>query len=77
MTYTADEVGGFKAEVTYEGTAIYPPEPKEGYGVYSGPGAFAPHPAPHYQPKPVYNNQPVPPQEYIPQDYVPEQVYRR
>ena len=77
MTYTADEVGGFKAEVTYEGTAIYPPEPKEGYGVYSGPGAFAPHPASHYQPKPVYDNQPVPPQEYIPQDYVPEQVYRR
>merc|ERR1719219_791617 len=43
VTYTADEVGGFKAEVTYEGTPIYPPEPKEGYGVYSGPGAFEPH----------------------------------
>merc|ERR1719154_261076 len=76
VTYTADEVGGFKAEVTYEGTPIYPPEPKEGYGVYSGPGAFAPHPPPQYQPKPVYNK-PVPPQEYIPQEYVPEYVQRR
>merc|ERR1711892_1621276 len=60
VTYTADEIGGFKAEVTYEGTPIYPPEPKEGYGVYSGPGAFAPHPAPQYQPKPVYNSKQVP-----------------
>ena len=77
MTYTADEIGGFKAEVTYEGTPIYPPEPKEGYGVYSGPGAFAPHPAPQYQPKPVYNSKQVPAQEYIPQDYVPELGYRR
>merc|ERR1711892_668935 len=77
VTYTADEIGGFKAEVTYEGTPIYPPEPKEGYGVYSGPGAFAPHPAPQYQPKPVYNSKQVPAQEYIPQDYVPELGYRR
>merc|ERR1739848_76245 len=67
VTYTADEVGGFKAEVTYEGTPIYPPEPKEGYGVYSGPGAF----------EPLYNSNPLPPQEYIPQEYVPDQVYRR
>merc|ERR1719145_559190 len=29
VTYTADEVGGFKAEVTYEGTPVYPPEPEE------------------------------------------------
>merc|ERR1719427_1870816 len=73
VTYTADEVGGFKAEVTYEGTPIYPPEPKEGYGVYSGPGAFKPHGPPAYQPKPVYNN-PLPSQEYVPRDYVPEYV---
>merc|ERR1711872_1035899 len=76
VTYTADEVGGFKAEVTYEGTPIYPPEPKEGYGVYTGPGRFESPGAPKYQPKPVYNN-PLPPQEYIPQEYVPDQVYRR
>merc|ERR1719477_303593 len=77
VTYTADEVGGFKAEVTYEGTPVYPPEPKEGYGVYSGPGAFEPHSSPQYHVKPVYNSNPLPPQEYIPQDYVPDQVYRR
>merc|ERR1711913_7480 len=75
VTYTADEVGGFKAEVTYEGTPIYPPEPEEGYGVYTGPGALTRQP--QYQPKPVYKRAPVPPQEYIPQDYVPDQVYRR
>merc|ERR1712168_1232529 len=77
VTYTADEVGGFKAEVTYEGTPVYPPEPKEGYGVYSGPGAFEPQTSPQYHAKPVYNSNPLPPQEYIPQDYVPDQVYRR
>merc|ERR1719232_1884977 len=76
VTYTADEVGGFKAEVTYEGTPVYPPEPKEGYGVYSGPGAFEPQSSPQYHAKPVYNSNPLPPQEYIPQDYVPDQVYR-
>merc|ERR1719342_1561799 len=77
VTYTADEVGGFKAEVTYEGTPVYPPEPEEGYGVYSGPGAFEPQSSPQYHAKPVYNSNPLPPQEYIPQDYVPDQVYRR
>merc|ERR1712168_308705 len=85
VTYTADEVGGFKAEVTYEGTPIYPPEPEEGYGVYTGPGAHKS--TPQYQPKPVYKRTPVPPQEYVPQEYVPQeyvpqeyvpdQVYRR
>merc|ERR1739842_284947 len=39
-TYTADHTNGFVAEVTYEGTPVYPPEPKEGYG----------HPAPAYKP---------------------------
>merc|ERR1712243_337770 len=77
VTYTADEVGGFKAEVTYEGTPVYTPEPKEGYGVYSGPGAFEPQTSPQYHAKPVYSSNPLPPQEYIPQDYVPDQVYRR
>merc|ERR1711892_1653395 len=40
-TYTADHYNGFVAEVSYEGTAVYPPEPKEGYGhaapVYAAP----------------------------------------
>merc|ERR550539_102932 len=39
-TYTADHVNGFVADVTYEGTPVYPPEPKEGYG----------HAAPAYKP---------------------------
>merc|ERR1712109_292163 len=73
VTYTADEVGGFKAEVTYEGTPVYPPEPEDGYGVYAGPGAYK---APKYQPRPVYNKPPPPP-EYVSQDIVPDQVYRR
>merc|ERR1719483_1589341 len=30
--YPASHVTGFIAEVTYEGTAVYPPEPKRGYG---------------------------------------------
>merc|ERR1712168_723137 len=38
--YTADHVQGFVAEVTYEGTPVYPPEPAGGYG----------HPAPAYKP---------------------------
>merc|ERR1719431_299328 len=33
------------AEVTYEGTPVYPPEPKEGYG----------HAAPVYAPAPAYH----------------------
>ena len=40
-TYTADHTNGFVADVTYEGTPVYPPEPKGGYG----------HPAP----KPGYH----------------------
>merc|ERR1712168_1388358 len=39
--YTADHTNGFVAEVTYEGTPVYPPEPKGGYG---------PPPAPVYKP---------------------------
>ena len=48
-TYTADHYNGFVAEVTYEGTAVYPPEPKEGYG----------HAAPLYKPAPVYKPAPA------------------
>merc|ERR1712025_664451 len=43
-TYTADHHNGFVAEVTYEGTPVCPPEPKEGYG----------HAAPAYAPAPAY-----------------------
>merc|ERR1712008_598655 len=39
-TYTADHENGFIAEVTYEGTPVYPPEPAGGYG----------HPAAAYKP---------------------------
>merc|ERR1712236_130499 len=38
--YTADHTNGFIAEVTYEGTPVYPPEPAGGYG----------HAAPAYKP---------------------------
>merc|ERR1712219_85190 len=44
-TYTADHVNGFVADVTYEGTPVYPPEPKEGYG--HAPAYKAPAPAYH------------------------------
>ena len=43
--YTADHVNGFVADVTYEGTPVYPPEPKEGYG--HAPAYKAPAPAYH------------------------------
>merc|ERR1712107_818534 len=46
-TYTADHVNGFVADVTYEGTPVYPPEPKEGYG--HAPAYKAPAPAYHAQ----------------------------
>merc|ERR1712117_33442 len=32
VSYRADPVQGFVADVKYEGEAVYPPEPKEGYG---------------------------------------------
>merc|ERR1712038_1969062 len=48
-TYTADHTNGFVAGVTYEGTPVYPPEPKEGYGHAPVP-AYAPKPAPAYAP---------------------------
>ena len=44
-TYTADHYNGFVAEVTYEGTHVYPEEPKGGYG----------HAAPVYAPAPAYH----------------------
>merc|ERR1711910_304543 len=47
--YTADHVGGFIAEVSYEGTPVYPPEPAEGYGHAAPVAAYAPAP-PVYKP---------------------------
>merc|ERR1712106_719939 len=44
-TYTADHYNGFVAEVTYEGTAVYPAEPAAGSG----------HAAPAYAPAPAYH----------------------
>merc|ERR1712086_721927 len=44
-TYTADHYNGFVAEVSYEGTAVYPAEPAAGYG----------HAAPAYAPAPAYH----------------------
>merc|ERR1719308_225087 len=60
-TYTADPVNGFVAEVSYEGTPVYPPEPAEGYGykptlVKAAPIVAAPVPvaaAPVYRAAPV------------------------
>ena len=47
--YTADHVNGFVAEVSYEGTPVYPPEPAEGYGHAAPIAAYAPAP-PVYKP---------------------------
>ena len=57
VTYTADHENGFQAEVSYEGEAQYPPEPKEGYGYKPSPPKYAPPPkypapAPKYAPAP-------------------------
>ena len=46
VTYHADEVNGYVADVKYEGTPVYPPEPAGGYG--AAPKApYAPRPAPY------------------------------
>lgn len=50
VTYTADHEHGFVADVSYEGVAQYPEEPKGGYGQHHEP---AYHPAPKYAPKPA------------------------
>ena len=50
VTYRADHVNGYIADVKYEGTPVYPPAPKGGYGPYK--------PAPAPQPvrkRPQYN----------------------
>lgn len=52
VTYKADNYGGFVADVKYEGEAVYPPEPKEGYGKVVAPAYAAPAPPPRYAPAP-------------------------
>ena len=42
VTYKADDYSGFVADVKYEGTAVYPPAPKGGYGPYKPAPAYAP-----------------------------------
>jgi len=39
-TYTADHYNGFVADVTYEGTPVYPPEPAAGYGHAKAPAGY-------------------------------------
>ena len=63
VKYTADHENGYQADVSYEGVAQYPPEPKEGYG-HAGPAKYAPKYAaapkyaqePKYSPAPKYEN---------------------
>jgi hypothetical protein len=62
VTYHSDHVNGYVADVSYEGTAVYPPEPKEGYGYHpAAKPRYAPHPPP---PPPAYK--PVPKPLYVP-----------
>lgn len=60
MTYKADPYGGFVADVKYQGEAVFPPEPKEGYGsnkYVASPAKYAPAPVPKYAPAPApYDN---------------------
>merc|ERR1712126_257734 len=57
VNYHSDPVNGYVADVTYEGTPVYPDPPAGGYGPYRGPGGarpakgYAPAPPP---PAPVY-----------------------
>merc|ERR1712020_27611 len=52
VTYKADHYGGFVADVKYEGEAVYPPEPAEGYGAnkYIAKGKGYGPPPPKYAP---------------------------
>ena len=39
VNYVSDK-DGFRADVTYEGSPVYPEPPPGGYGPYKGPGAY-------------------------------------
>ena len=80
VTYTSTKEGGFVADVTYEGTPVYPDPPKGGYGPYQGPGAFIAPPKSAYAPAPKYAPAPAPveyapapaPAKYAPAPVVPK-----
>ena len=85
VTYTADPVHGYRAEVSYEGEPIFPPKPEGGYPGEQGSG---------YQARPQYREQgqrvyrespapqpgalPLPGPEYVSSgdQYLPEYVAR-
>ncbi len=48
VSYHANHEDGFVADVRYEGTPVYPPAPKGGYGPYKPP-------EPKYRPAPSYS----------------------
>jgi len=54
VSYRADPKLGFVADVKYEGEAVYPPEPAEGYGANKYVAAGGPKYKP--APPPVYKN---------------------
>ncbi len=60
VTYRADAYGGFVADVRYEGEAVYPPEPEEGYGNTYKKYVKGDHPRPSYRPAPP-KYEPAPP----------------
>ena len=88
VTYTADPVYGYRAEVSYEGEPIYPPKPEGGYPGEQGSGyerqqyrGKQPAGARVYRESPAPQAQaPLPGPEYIPsgeqQQYLPEYVAR-
>ncbi len=49
VKYRATPEGGYKAEVSYEGEPVYPPEPAEGYG-----NSYKLKHKKHYQPAPQH-----------------------
>jgi len=61
VSYTVDAYNGYVADVRYEGEAVYPEEPKGGYGKpYVAPKPkYAPAPAPAYKPAPAYRPAPA------------------
>ena len=70
VTYTADHYNGYIAEVTYEGTPVYPEEKP----YHPAPAPYHPAPAP-YHPKPApYHPKPAP-YHPTPAPYGPTPVY--
>merc|ERR1719232_1892803 len=54
VNYVSDK-DGFRADVTYEGTPVFPDPPPGGYGPYKGPGAYpGPKPGGYNAPAPSY-----------------------